>query len=133
TASAARPPRTVVTLCGQRVIATTRHAPPCGVAVNGIRASRSRVTGDLPACNTARTATAGRQPRRRRPGWAEPEVVFRMVHVADADGQAPAAYRDQAVEVALGPNPAFPTNRVGSLTHRVPAERVVTGATPRRS
>ncbi len=84
----------------------------------------------LPECNTARTATGGRQPRRRHLRWAEPEIVFRIVHVADA--QPPAAYRDQAVEIALGPNPTFPTGRVGSFTRRVPADRVVTGARPRR-
>jgi len=75
---------------------------------------------------------AGRQTPRRRPGWAEPEVVFRIVHVADAGGRAPAGYRDQAVEVALGPNPAFATGHIGSFTRRVPADRVVTGA-PRRN
>jgi ParB-like chromosome segregation protein Spo0J len=36
------------------------------------------------------------------------------------------------VEVALGPNPAFLTGRVGAFTRRVPADRVVTGAPPRR-
>jgi len=59
-------------------------------------------------------------------------VVFRIVHVADADGQAATEYHDQAVEVALGPNPAFPAGTVASLTRRMRADRVVTGAPPRR-
>jgi hypothetical protein len=58
--------------------------------------------------------------------------VFRIVHVALADGTPPAAFREQTVEVALGPNAAFPTGKVGALTRRVPADRVVTGAQPRR-
>lgn len=132
TESAARRVGIAVTLCGLAVIRDHAARPRCGVAVNGIGASLSRKPVQLPECNTARTATAGRQTRRRRPGWAEPEVVFRIVHVADSDARAPAAYRDQAVEVALGPNPAFPTGRVGALTRRVAAERVVTGAPPRR-
>jgi len=35
------------------------------------------------------------------------------------------------VAVALGPNPAFPTGRVGSFIRRVPDHRVVTAAPPR--
>lgn len=110
-----------------------RREPGATTGVNKRVHPASTRTSNLTECNTARTATAGRQSRRRRPGWAEPEVVFRIVHVADADGQAPADYRDQAVAVALGPNPSFPTGRVGSFTRRVPAERVVTAAPPRRA
>jgi hypothetical protein len=54
--------------------------------------------------------------------------VFRIVRVAVADGQPPAAYRAQTVEVALGPSPTFPTGRVGTLTRRARADRVVSGA-----
>jgi hypothetical protein len=60
-------------------------------------------------------------------------VVFRIVHVADADGQAPAGYRDQTVEVALGPNHTFPVGSLAALTRRVHADRVVTGAGRRNS
>jgi len=40
---------------------------------------------------------------------AEPEISFRIVHVAvDGAGGAPvAAYREQTVEIALGPKGAF--------------------------
>ena len=55
-------------------------------------------------------------------------MVFRIVHVTLADGLPPAAFREQTVEVALGPNAAFPTGHVGTLTRRVPADRVVTAA-----
>jgi hypothetical protein len=107
--------------------------PRYDVAVNQIRPSLSRKPVDLPECNTARTATAGRQTRRRRLRWAEPEVVFRIHVVAPADGEPPTGYRDQAVEVALAPNPTFPAGKVGTLTRRVSAERVVRCAPPRRS
>jgi len=48
----------------------------------------------LPECNSMRTRT----------GWVEPEVWFRVVHLAQDDlNCAPmAAYREQLVEIALG-------------------------------
>ena len=44
---------------------------------------------------------------RTRPGWIEPEVYFRIVHLAQADhSSAPVApYREQTVEIALGSGP----------------------------
>jgi hypothetical protein len=63
----------------------------------------------------------------RQGSVAEPEIWFRIVHVA-VDGQAGApvaAYREQTVEIALGPKGAFENGNVGTLTRRVPAERVV--------
>jgi hypothetical protein len=47
------------------------------------------------------------------------------------DARAP-AYREQTVDIALGPKEAFGNANVGTLTRRVPADRVVTGAPPRR-
>jgi hypothetical protein len=43
-----------------------------------------------------------------------------------------AAYRQQAVEIALGPNGAFENGNIGTLTRRVPADRVVSAVPPRR-
>ena len=43
-----------------------------------------------------------------------------------------AAYREQAVEIALGPNGAFESGNIGTLTRRVPADRVVSAVPPRR-
>jgi hypothetical protein len=63
----------------------------------------------------------------RQGSVAEPEIWFRIVHVA-VDGQAGApvaAYREQTVEIALGPKGAFENGNVGTLTRRVPADRVV--------
>jgi hypothetical protein len=77
----------------------------------------------LPECNSIR----------RGRGWAEPEIWFRIVHVA-ADGQngAPvAAYREQTVEIALGPKGAFENGNIGTLTRRVAADRVVHAVPPR--
>jgi len=62
---------------------------------------------------------------------AKPEVVFRIVHVAPADrspgtdGSPPPSYREQAVEIALGPNATFQNGRVAALTHRVRPSQVV--------
>jgi hypothetical protein len=71
---------------------------------------------------------------RTRPGWVEPEVYFRIVHVAgDGHNSAPvAAYREQTVEIALGPKGAFENGNIGALTRRVLIDRVVAALTPLR-
>ncbi len=71
---------------------------------------------------------------RTRPGWVEPEVWFRIVHVAgDGRHSAPmAAYRELRVEIALGPKGAFENGNIGFLTLQVQAARVVSAAPPRR-
>jgi hypothetical protein len=53
---------------------------------------------------------------RTGPGWVEPEVYFRIVHVAqDSHNGAPlAAYREQTVEIALGPKGAFENGNIGA-------------------
>lgn len=73
----------------------------------------------LPICNRLRT----------RPGWVEPEIYFRIVHLAEI-GQscAPVAPYGQAVEVALGPKGAFENGNIGALTRRVSANDVVSTA-----
>jgi len=64
---------------------------------------------------------------RRRPGWARPEVWFRIVHIAQegADRAPVAAYREQTVEIALGPKGAFQTRIVGALKRRVAPDQTV--------
>ena len=64
----------------------------------------------LPKCNSMRT----------RPGLVEPEVYFRIVHVAgDGHHGAPVApYREQTVEIALGPKGAFENGNISALTRR---------------
>jgi hypothetical protein len=67
-----------------------------------------------------------------RPSAAEPEIWFRILHVA-ADGRngAPVAtYREQTVEIALRSKGALEKGEVGTLTRRVNAERGVS-AVPR--
>ena len=46
---------------------------------------------------------------RTRPGRVEAEVYFRIVHAAQVGhyGAPVAAYREQSVEIALGPKGAF--------------------------
>jgi hypothetical protein len=72
---------------------------------------------------------------RSRPGWVEPEVYFRIVHAAqDGHNDAPvAAYREQTVEIALGPKGAFENGNIGALMRRVPGDRTVSAVlSPRR-
>jgi hypothetical protein len=66
--------------------------------------------------------------RRRGPGT--PEIWFKIVHVT-LEEVNPAAWRDQTVEVTLGPWNAFENGNVGQLKRRVPASQVVT-AVPER-
>jgi hypothetical protein len=56
----------------------------------------------------------------------EPEIYFRIVHNIPeaANGGPVAAYREQTVEIALGPKGAFENGNIGALTRRVPANRV---------
>ena len=72
--------------------------------------------------------------RRGRPGWAEPEIWFRIVYVTldDRNGAPVAAYREQTVEVALGPKGAFEDGNIGTLTRRVPANQIVSAIPPPR-
>jgi hypothetical protein len=53
----------------------------------------------FPKCNSIRS----------RPGWVEPEVYFRIVHVAlnGHKGGPVAAYHEQTIKIALGPKGAF--------------------------
>src|SRR3990172_7181500 len=69
----------------------------------------------LPKCNRIRTL----------PGWVEPEVYFRIVHIALPGQSGPDTYREQTVEIALGPKGAFENGNIGPLTRRVAADRVV--------
>ena len=69
-----------------------------------------------------------------RPSVAEPEVYFRIVHVSlqGQNGGPVAAYRNQTVEIALGPKRAFEDGNIGTLTRRVRADRVVSAVPPPR-
>jgi hypothetical protein len=71
---------------------------------------------------------------RTRPGRVEPEIYFRIVHVAgDGHPGAPvAAYREQWVEVALGPKDPYKNGHIGTLMRRVPTDRVMTALPPLR-
>ena len=65
---------------------------------------------------------------------ADPEVWFRIVHLAQvAHSCAPvAAYREQTVEIALGPKGAFVNGNFGALTRRAPPGKVVSAVPPGR-
>lgn len=71
----------------------------------------------VPICNSTRT----------RPGWIEPEVYFRIVHLSQdgLSGAPVATYREQIVEIALGPKGAFENGNIGSLRRRTPPDQVL--------
>jgi hypothetical protein len=62
-----------------------------------------------------------------RPRVAEPEVWFRILHAAvGGHNDVPVVtYREQTVEIALGPKGAFRSCKVGTVLRRVAADRVV--------
>ena len=64
---------------------------------------------------------------------ADPEVWFRIVHATQNghNGAPVAAYREQRVEIALGPKWAFDNGNIGALKRRVTTARVI-NATPLR-
>ncbi|MCK4415308.1 MAG: recombinase zinc beta ribbon domain-containing protein [Candidatus Eisenbacteria sp.] len=70
----------------------------------------------LPKCNSIRSHR-----------MAEPEIWFRIIHISTGgpNGASGATYREQTVEIALGPKGAFENGNVGALTRRVAPERVV--------
>jgi hypothetical protein len=78
----------------------------------------------LPECASMRT----------RPGWVDPEVYFRIVHLAQAghSGALVATCREQTVEIALGPKGAFENGNIGALRRRAPAGQVVSAVPPGR-
>lgn len=71
---------------------------------------------------------------RTRPGRVEPEIWFRIVHAAQNghNGTPVAAYRDQTVEIALGPKGAFENGNIGALARQMTAAGVVSALTPLR-
>ena len=68
----------------------------------------------------------------RRRSLASPEVWFRIAHLYADHGNGCAEVRDQTVEVTLGPDWAFETGNLGSLTREVPAGQVVCAVPPSR-
>ncbi|MGA7104189.1 MAG: hypothetical protein WBX49_02480, partial [Candidatus Deferrimicrobiaceae bacterium] len=65
----------------------------------------------------------------------EPEVYFRIVHVTGDGhhGSRVAAYREQTVEISLGPKDVFKNGSIGALTRRKTADTVANIArAPRR-
>jgi hypothetical protein len=65
---------------------------------------------------------------------ADPEVCFRVVHLGqDGHKGTPVTYyREQTVEIALGPKGDFENGNIGALTRRISTDRVVTALPPRR-
>ena len=74
-----------------------------------------RLFQKLPICNRSRT----------RSGWVEPEVYFRVVHVAEGGhpGAPVADYGELTVETAHGPKGTFEYGGVGALRLRAPSSR----------
>lgn len=57
----------------------------------------------------------------------DPEVWFRIFHLAQVgqSGAPMAPYREQSVEIVLGPKGAFENGNIGTLRRRVPPDRVL--------
>jgi len=71
---------------------------------------------------------------RTRPGLAEPDVCFRILHSAQV-GQQPApeaTYREQTVEIAVESKGVFKNDPVANVTRRTPVERIVSAIPPLR-
>jgi hypothetical protein len=62
----------------------------------------------------------------------EPEVYFRIVHLAQNGhpGAPVATYREQTVEIALGPKGAFENGNIGGPRLRAPPSLVVSAVPP---
>ena len=71
----------------------------------------------------------------RRASLTEPEIWFRIVHITPElrAVRQEATDRAQTVEIALGPKGTFDNGNIGTLTRRVPADRVVSAVPPWRS
>lgn len=65
---------------------------------------------------------------------ADPEVWFRIVHLAQIgqSGIPVAAYREQTVELALGPMGAFENGNIAALTRLAPPDQVLNAVPPGR-
>jgi len=106
---------------------------------NSPASSPSRRTGASPPEQPWRSAggwAVGTAPRKqpstnRRRVIASPEIWWRIVHITLDGANGSASCLEQTVEVTLGPDWAFETGGLGSLTRRVPADQVVT-AVPER-
>ena len=68
----------------------------------------------------------------RRRDLSSPEVWFRIVHLSADHVNGCAEPCEQTVDVSLGPEWAFETGNLGSLTRRVPASQVVCAVPPSR-
>ena len=71
----------------------------------------------------------------RRSSLTEPEIWFKIVHIAPELRyvKSEATNRDQTVEIALEPRGTFEDGHIGTLTRRVPADRVVSAVPLRRT
>ena len=78
----------------------------------------------LPICNRLRTRTE----------VVEPEIWFRVVHLAQTghSGAPVAAYREQMVEIDLGPKGAFENGNIGALRRWTPPDQVISVVLPRQ-
>lgn len=57
---------------------------------------------------------------------------FRIIHITIEGDVGSVAYREQTVEIALGPHGAFENGNIGTLTRRVPGSQVVSAIPPPR-
>ncbi|MFA6149009.1 MAG: hypothetical protein WC899_12445 [bacterium] len=72
---------------------------------------------------------------RTRPGAVEPEIYFRIVHLAqnDIQGAPLGSCREQTIEISLGPKGVFENGNIGALTRWVTTARIVSATPPLRA
>jgi len=93
-------------------------APLFRLSTNRVRRRGDKVNRIRPSTN----------PRTR----GTPEIYFRIIHVTPEHGKHAFAEYRQTVEVTLGPWGAFENGNIGRLERVIPAEHLVSAATPPR-
>jgi hypothetical protein len=94
----------------------------------------SRPDADRRTLDGSNTVTLAPQMCRSTNRQVEPEVWFRIVHLAQDghNGTPVAPCREQTVEIALGHEVAFENGNIGALTRRAPPGQVVSAISPGR-
>ena len=92
----------------------------------------SRHDADHRTLDGSNTVTLAPRKCRSTNRQVDPEVWFRIVHLAQVIQSMPllARYGEQTVEVAIGPKGAFENGNIGALRLRAPPSRVVSAVPP---
>ena len=94
----------------------------------------SRPDADRRTLDGSNTVTLAPQVSRSTNRQVDPEVWFRIFHFAQVGhhGAPVAAYREETVEIALGPKEAFENGNIGALRRRMLSDKEVSAVLPNR-